>query len=255
MNVYVILKQTFDTEEKIKIEDGRVAEEGVKFVINPYDEYAVEEAIRIKEQNGGKVIVLSLGPERSAEALRTALAMGADEAVLIASRGIPSDEYSVSILLAAYFAGKAYDLILGGNFSIDNGSGQVALRLSEILGIPHVSSITKLELIEGKANVERDAEGDLEQIEVSLPALFTAQQGLNEPRYPSLPGIMKAKKKPFLHLTLSEFNLTADQLCARVEQIELLTPPARLAGQILQGDIYAQTAKLVELLRSKSKVI
>jgi electron transfer flavoprotein beta subunit len=255
MNVYVILKQTFDTEEKITIQDGRVSEEGVKFVINPYDEYAVEEAIRIKEQSGGNVIVLSVGPERSAEALRTALAMGADEAVLLSSEGIPSDEYSISVVLAAYFADKSYDLILGGNFSVDNGAGQVAIRLAGLLGIPHVSSLTKLELSDARASVERDAEGDLEQLEVSLPALFTAQQGLNEPRYPSLPGIMKAKKKPFQHISLAELNLAPDQLQARTAQTELNLPPARVAGQILQGDLPSQAAQLVELLRTKSKAI
>ncbi|WP_373230035.1 electron transfer flavoprotein subunit beta [Cohnella sp.] len=255
MNVYVILKQTFDTEEKIKIQNGQVSEDGVKFVINPYDEYAVEEAIRIKEQAGGHVVVLSIGPERSAEALRTALAMGADEAVLLSNEGIPSDEYSLSVVLASYLADKSYDLILGGNFSVDNGAGQVAIRLSELLGIPHVSSITKLELLDGKASVERDAEGDLEQMEISLPSLFTAQQGLNEPRYPSLPGIMKAKKKPFRHIRLNELNITPDQLRAKTAQTELNLPPARAAGHILQGDLPSQAAQLVNLLRTKSKAI
>ncbi len=255
MNVYVILKQTFDTEEKITIRNGQVSEDGVKFVINPYDEYAVEEAIRIKEASGGQVIVVSTGPERSAEALRTALAMGADEAVLLSGDGIPSDEYSVSVALAAYFSDKSYDLILGGNFSVDNGAGQVAIRLAELLGIPHVSSITKLELSDGKASVERDAEGDLEVLEISLPSLFTAQQGLNEPRYPSLPGIMKAKKKPFQHITVDELSIAPDLLTARTKQTEISLPPARIAGHILQGDLPSQAAKLVELLRTKSKVI
>lgn len=255
MNIYVILKQTFDTEEKITIQNGQVSEDGVKFVINPYDEYAVEEAIRIKEQAGGHVVVLSIGPERSAEALRTALAMGADEAILLSSDGIPPDEYCISVVLAAYLSDKTYDLILGGNFSVDNGAGQVAVRLAELLSIPHISSITKLELLDGKASVERDAEGDLERLEVTLPSLFTAQQGLNEPRYPSLPGIMKAKKKPFQHIQLSELNITPDQLLARIAQTELSLPPARAAGHILQGDLPSQAAQLVNLLRTKSKAI
>ena len=155
---------------------------------------------------GGKVTLLSVGPERTAEALRTALAMGADEAVLISDERIMGDEFEVAEILAHYLRGQPVDLALGGNFSVDNGAGQVAIRLASLLGLPHVASITKLEIADGKAVVHRDAEGDIEVIEVPLPALFTAQQGLNEPRYPSLPGIMKAKKKPFQHLTLDDIK-------------------------------------------------
>ncbi|GIP38866.1 electron transfer flavoprotein subunit beta [Paenibacillus sp. J31TS4] len=255
MNVYVVLKQTFDTEEKVVLQDGRVSEEGVKFVINPYDEYAVEEAIRIKEAAGGTVTVVSVGPERTAEALRTALAMGADEAVLIADDRIPADEYALSRVLAAFFADQAYDVVLGGNFSVDNGAGQVAVRLAELLGIPHVSSVTKLELSGGEAAVQRDAEGDLETLAVRLPALFTAQQGLNEPRYPSLPGIMKAKKKPFRQLTLDDLSVTPEQIAARTARAELFLPAPRQAGRVLEGELPAQAAQLVQLLRTQSNVL
>ncbi|MCC3374942.1 electron transfer flavoprotein subunit beta/FixA family protein [Cohnella sp. REN36] len=255
MNVYVLLKQTFDTEEKIVLRDGRVSEDGVKFVMNPYDEYAVEEAIRIKEAEGGQVVVVSVGPERTGEALRTALAMGADEAVLVTDDRIPSDEYAVSRVLAAVFEDQSYDLLIGGNFSVDNGAGQVAVRVAEQLGIPHVSSVTKLTVSGGSAAVERDAEGDLEKLEVRLPALFTAQQGLNEPRYPSLPGIMKAKKKPFRLLTLDDLKLNPDDLAAKTDRTDLFLPPPRQAGQLLQGDPAAQAAALVEKLRTVSKII
>lgn len=254
MNVYVILKQTFDTEETITIQDGRISEDGVKFVINPYDEYAVEEAIRIKEQEGGLVVAVSVGPQRSAEALRTALAMGADEAVLVCDERIPADEYSISSVLSAYFAGQSYDLILGGNFSVDNGAGQVAIRLAGLLGVPHVSSITSLALSDRNAKAERDAEGDLELIEISLPALFTAQQGLNEPRYPSLPGIMKAKKKPFRQLTLDDLGITPEQLAPKTIRIDLSLPPARAAGRILQGELPEQAAELVRMLHSEGGI-
>ncbi|UVI31546.1 electron transfer flavoprotein subunit beta/FixA family protein [Paenibacillus spongiae] len=254
MIVGVIMKQTFDTEEKIVIHQGMISEEGVKFVINPYDEYAVEEAIRIKENTGCSVVVVSVGPPRSSEALRTALAMGADEAVLITDDRIPQDEYAVSIVLAAYFASHACDLILGGNFAVDTGSGQVAIRLAELLKLPHVASVTKLELqTGGRAKAERDAEGDLELLEIELPALFTAQQGLNEPRYPSLPGIMKAKKKPFRQLSLDDLGIAPVALQARTTQAELSLPPVRQAGQILQGDLQQQAAKLVELLRTTQR--
>ncbi|MBD0383116.1 electron transfer flavoprotein subunit beta/FixA family protein [Paenibacillus sedimenti] len=254
MDIFVLVKQTFDTEEKITLQGGAVIEDGVKFVINPYDEYAVEQAIQIREDLGGKVTVVSVGPGRSAEALRTALAMGADEAVLISDERIQGDEFEVAEILAAYLRGQSIDLLIGGNFSVDNGAGQVAIRLSALLGLPHVASITKLELTDGKAVAHRDAEGDVEVIEVPLPALFTAQQGLNEPRYPSLPGIMKAKKKPFQHLSLDDIE-GASEATAKTKRVELTLPPDRKAGRILKGGIAQQVSELVQALRNESKVI
>lgn len=250
MNIYVILKQTFDTEEKIVIQDGDISENGVKFIINPYDEYGVEEALRLREQHGGKVIVISVGPSRTAEALRTALAMGADEAVLISDDQITCDEFSISKILAAYLDKQSFDLILGGNFSIDNGGGQVAIRLSQLLHVLHVASITKIDVNEDyHAVVHRDSEGDIETLIVTLPALFTAQQGLNEPRYPTLPGIMKAKKKPFHQLTLDDLGLSMTEVRAKTERHSLFLPPKRKAGQILQGELTEQASKLVHLLQ------
>lgn len=255
MNMYVMLKQTFDTEEKIVIQDGAIVDDGVKYVINPYDEYAVEEALLQKEQHGGTVTVLSVGPDRTAEALRTALAMGADEAVLIQDDRIPGDEYSVSKAIAAYLGQQSVDLILGGNFSVDTGGGQVAVRIAQLLGMPHVSSITKLDIAGGCAVALRDAEGDTETTEVQLPALFTAQQGLNEPRYTSLPGIMKAKKKPFQYVSLDDLGLSADEIAAKTERVSLALPPERKAGRILAGGLQQQTAELVHLLRTEAKLI
>lgn len=255
MNIVVLLKQTFDTEEKIQIVNGVISDDGVKYVINPYDEYAVEEALRIKEEHGGHVTVLSIGPARTAEALRTALAMGADEAVLISDERIPHDELSISKILAAYLKSVSYDIIIGGNFSVDSGGGQVAIRLAQLMQIPHAASITKLELQERQATATRDVEGDTEVIEVTLPALFTAQQGLNEPRYPSLPGIMKAKKKPFSQLTLEDLTIPMDHITARTEQVSLSMPPERKSGRILQGELAQQAAQLVHLLRTEAKLI
>jgi len=253
MDIFVLVKQTFDTEEKITLQGGSVVEDGAKFVINPYDEYAVEQAIQIRDDQGGKVTVVSVGPDRTAEALRTALAMGADEAVLISDDRIQGDEYEVAEILASYLRGQSIDLLLGGNFSVDNGAGQVAIRVAALLGIPHVASITKLELDGGTAVAHRDAEGDVEIIEVPLPALFTAQQGLNEPRYPSLPGIMKAKKKPFQHLMLDD--LEASAAVAKTKRVELTLPPERKAGRILKGELGQQVTELVQALRNESKVI
>lgn len=255
MDIYVMLKQTFDTEERIMISDGQISDDGVKYVMNPYDEYAVEEALLQKDAHGGSVTVVSVGPERTAEALRTALAMGADEAVLIDADNIPSDEFSISKVLSSYFSEQSLDLIIGGNFSVDSGGGQVAVRVAQLLDIPHTSSITKLEIADGKAAVQRDAEGDTESLEVALPAVFTAQQGLNEPRYPSLPGIMKAKKKPFHRLSLNDLGLSEADVAAKTKRISLSLPPERKAGQILKGALPQQAAELVHLLRTETKLI
>ncbi|MZQ87286.1 electron transfer flavoprotein subunit beta [Paenibacillus sp. 5J-6] len=254
MDIFVLLKQTFDTEEKIVLQAGTVQEDGAKFVINPYDEYAVEQAIQLRDEFGGKVTLLSVGPDRTAEALRTALAMGADEAILITDERIQGDEYEVAEILAQFLRGQAFDLVLGGNFSVDNGAGQVAIRLASLLDIPHAASITKLEISGGEAVAHRDAEGDIEVIQLPLPALFTAQQGLNEPRYPSLPGIMKAKKKPFQHLTLDDIEGAASG-SAKTTRLELTLPPERQAGRILKGELAQQVTELVQALRNESKVI
>ncbi|MDR0267430.1 electron transfer flavoprotein subunit beta/FixA family protein [Paenibacillus sp.] len=255
MNIFVLLKQTFDTEEKIVIVNGKISDDGVKYVMNPYDEYAVEEALLQRDQHGGTITVVGVGPDRTAEALRTALAMGADEAVLISSDGLETDEYTVSRLLAAYLGQQSYDLILGGNFSVDSGGGQVAVRLAQLLDIPHTSSITKLSINGQQATVQRDAEGDTETFEVSLPAVFTAQQGLNEPRYPSLPGIMKAKKKPFHQMAIGDLGISEGDAAAKTTRVSLSLPPQRQAGRILQGDYAAQAAELVNLLRTEAKLI
>jgi electron transfer flavoprotein beta subunit len=254
MNIIVCLKQTFDTEEKIVLENGKISEDGVEFIINPYDEYAVEEAIKLRDEHGGEVTVVTVGPERAESALRTALAMGADKAVIVDDEGIDTDEYSVAKILAAVIKDREYDIILGGNMAVDNGSGQVGPRLAEELGIPQVTTITKLEIDGGKATIERDVEGDLEVIEVSLPVLVTAQQGLNEPRYPSLPGIMKAKKKPMERLTVDDLNIDGDA-GAKTAVIETYLPPKKEAGRILSGDIADQAKELVQLLRNEAKVI
>ncbi len=241
--------------KKIIIEDGQVTEDGVQYVINPYDEYAVEEAIQKREELGGNVFVIAVGPERTSESLRTALAMGADEAILIADERICSDENTVSKVLASYLGSQKVDLILGGYFSVDNGAGQVAIRLAQLLDIPHVGSITKLDIRDDKAIADRDAEGDLEQVEVTLPAVFTAQQGLNEPRYPSLPGIMKAKRKPFKQLTLDDLDIDETELAPKTERIALSLPPQKEAGQILKGDTAEQVKEIVEKLRHETKLL
>jgi electron transfer flavoprotein beta subunit len=256
MKIFVILKQTFDTEEKISIQNGKINEEGVEYIINPYDEYAIEEAIVLRDEHGGEVTVVTVGVEEAEKELRTALAMGADKAVRIDSEDIDElDQFTTATLLAAYLKNQEYDIILGGNVAVDGGSGQVGPRVAQILGIPQVTTITNLEVADEKATIVRDVEGDEETIEVSLPVLITAQQGLNEPRYPSLPGIMKAKKKPLETLDLDDLDLDEDDVEAKTTTVQVFLPPAKQAGKVLGGDVPSQVKELVSLLMSEAKVI
>ncbi|WP_134699958.1 electron transfer flavoprotein subunit beta/FixA family protein [Ammoniphilus sp. YIM 78166] len=255
MNILVVLKQTFDTEEKISIQNGQIVEEGVEFIINPYDEYAVEEAIKLRDEFGGEVTVITVGPTRAENALRTALAMGADKAVIVDDESLFGDEYTISNVLATVIKDRSFDVILGGNMSVDNGAGQIGPRLAELLDIPHVATITKIDIEGAVATVVRDVEGDSETIEVKLPVLVTAQQGLNEPRYPSLPGIMKAKKKPMDRLSAQDLGLDAEALKAKTAVVEQYLPPKKEAGRVLSGDLDSQVKELVQLLRNEAKVI
>ncbi|MBB6444436.1 electron transfer flavoprotein subunit beta/FixA family protein [Bacillus benzoevorans] len=256
MNIYVLMKRTFDTEEKIAIENGKIKSDGAEFIMNPYDEYAVEEGIALKEKHGGEVTVITFGEEEAEKELRTALAMGADKAVLIDSEELEeSDQFSTAAILSAYLKNKSADIILSGNVAVDGGSGQVGPRVAEILGIPQVTAITNLTIEDGKAIIIHDVEGDEETIEVSLPVLVTTQQGLNEPRYPSLPGIMKAKKKPLDTLELDDLDIEEEDAAAKTERIELFLPPKKQQGKVLQGELNHQVQELVSLLKSEAKVI
>lgn len=257
MNIYVLVKRTFDTEEKIVVSGGKIQDDGAEFIINPYDEYAIEEAIQKRDAFGGKVTVITIGGEDAEKQLRTALAMGADEAVLINTEDDLDelDQYSSAYILAEYLKDKEADLILAGNVAIDGGSGQVGPRLADLLGINYVTTITSLEIEGTTAKIVRDIEGDSEVLETSLPLLVTAQQGLNEPRYPSLPGIMKAKKKPLEELELDDLDIDEDDVELKVETVEIYLPPQKAAGRVLEGDLSAQVKELVSLLHNEAKVI
>jgi electron transfer flavoprotein beta subunit len=256
LNIYVILKRTFDTEEKIAIKNGKISDDGVEFIINPYDEYAIEEAIKVRDEHGGEVTVVSVGDEEVEKQLRTALAMGCDKAVLISDEDVEDkDQFTTAKILATYFENQEVDLILGGNVAIDGGTGQVGPRLAALLDIPYVTTITKLTIAGETVTIVRDVEGDLEVIETSLPLLVTAQQGLNEPRYPSLPGIMKAKKKPLEELELDDLDLEEEDVEAKTKTVEIFLPSTKEAGKILAGDLDSQVKELVSLLRNEAKVI
>lgn len=257
MNIYVLLKKTFDTEDKITVSGGQIDDDSAEFIINPYDEYAVEEAIVQRDQHGGEVTVITIGDEDAEKQLRMALAMGADKAVLINTEDDleEGDQYTTTKILEAYFEGKDVDLILAGNVAIDEASGQVGPRLAERLNIPYVTTIVGLEIDGKTAHIEKDVEGDVEKIEVDLPLLVTCQQGLNEPRYPSLPGIMKAKRKSLEELEIDDLNLDEEDVEAKTETIEIYLAPLKSAGRVLEGDASTQVKELVALLKDEAKVL
>ena len=257
MNIYVLLKRTFDTEEKIVVSGGQIEDDSVEFIINPYDEYAVEEAVVQRDEHGGEVTVVTIGDEDSEQQLRTALAMGADKAVLINTEEDleEGDPFTTTKILEAFFEDKEVDLILAGNVAIDEASGQVGPRIAEKLGMPYVTTIVNLEIVDNVAKIDKDVEGDVEKIEVSLPVLVTCQQGLNEPRYPSLPGIMKAKRKPLEELEIGDLGLDEDDVEAKTETVDIFLPPEKEAGRILEGEIDDQVKELVSLLRNEAKVL
>nr|WP_289036805.1 electron transfer flavoprotein subunit beta/FixA family protein [uncultured Allobacillus sp.] len=257
MNIYVLMKKTFDTEEKIQISGGKIDTDGAEFIINPYDEYAIEEAIKVRDEHGGEVTVVTIGDEDSESQLRTALAMGADKAVLINTEDDieEGDQVTTTKILEAYFEDKEVDLILAGNVAIDEASGQVGPRLAAKLDIPYVTTITSLEIDGDTVKIDKDVEGDVEKVETSLPLLVTCQQGLNEPRYPSLPGIMKAKKKPLEELEIDDLDLDEDDVEAATKTVEVFLPPEKEAGKVLEGETDEQVKELISLLKTEAKVL
>ncbi|SFE69170.1 electron transfer flavoprotein subunit beta/FixA family protein [Alteribacillus iranensis] len=256
MNIYVLLKRTFDTEEHIEIKNGLVIEEGAEFIINPYDEYAIEEAITLREKHGGTVTVVTAGTESCEKELRTSLAMGADRAILINLEDVQeADHHTISELVAAYLSKQDVDIILGGNVSVDDGAGQVASHVAEKLGINQVTAITGLKLAGNNVQIERDVEGNVEKIETSLPILMTCQQGLNEPRYPSLPGIMKAKKKPLERIELKDLDIGESQWKPKTETVERFLPPPKEEGKDIEGEAEQQAKELARVLKKEIKVV
>ncbi len=259
MKSVVCLKQVPDTETQIKVnaEGTGIATDGVKYVINPYDEFSVEEALRMKEKKkAGDVTIVAIGPSRATEAIRTALAMGADKGVHIDDEQVNNaDPYTVAQTLAAAIKGLEYDVIFCGHRAIDDDFGESGAILAELLGLPQVTLVSKIEVSDDKksAVAERDVEGGKETVEVSLPCVFTSQKGLNEPRYASLPGIMKAKKKPIDKKTLADLGVTPDP---KIKPLSFSMPSERTAGKKFEGLEPAEAARtVVQALRNEAKII
>jgi electron transfer flavoprotein beta subunit len=263
VNIIICIKQVPDTETQIKIaSDGKsIVKDDIKWVMNPYDEFGVEEALRLKEKFGGEVTVVGLGPKRVTESLRTALAMGADKAVLVTDDALEgSDPLATANALAAVIKALEYDLIFTGQRGVDDDNGLVGATLADRLDIPHISLVTKLEVSEDGTSLKanRPVEGQALIIETGLPALITAQKGLNEPRYASLPGIMKAKKKPLEEKSLNDLGLDAAQFgdAARKTVImEITPPPQREAGKMIEGETPEdKAAELARVLHEEAKI-
>ncbi len=258
MRSVVCVNYVPDTAIKVKVAaDGKAVDlVDVAFVVNPYDEFAVEEALQIREKLGGDVIVVGAGPDKASAGLRTCLAMGADSAILVKDDAVEkADAFAVGSILARVCGELKPDIIFFGKHSIGVDDGQVSSVVAEQLDLPQVSVIVKLEIQGVKFRAEREIEGAREVVEGSLPAVFTAQKGLNTPRYASLKGIMAAKKKQIEIRPLAALGLPADSLKPRllVEQVTL--PPSRPPGKILTGDVAQTVPELVRLLHEEAKVI
>jgi electron transfer flavoprotein beta subunit len=253
MKVVVLVKQVPDTETNIKLGDKSINEAGVKWIISPYDEFAIEEGIKLREKHGGEVIAVTVGPDRTQEALRTAYAMGVDKAVQIKLDNYNTfDAAYTSELLANFIKSVGPDLVISGKQSIDTDSSQVGVQVAELLGFGHVSLAIKLEVNGSSAKITREVEGGTANVEANLPLVLTAQKGLNEPRYPSLKGIMTAKKKPIEVKTPADLGNPT----SRIEIISMEPPPPRLAGRKLEAaDADGFASQLVKALREEAKVI
>ncbi len=249
MNSIVCIKRVPDTETRIRIgSDGKsIDPSGVKYVLNPYDEFALEEAIRLKEQAGsGMITVMTVGEDESKETLRTALAMGADQAVLL--RGRPGmDALPVARALADAIRSRDFDLVMFGKQAVDDDNMQVPPMVAELLELPSATVVVELEVADGRAVARREIEGGHEVVEFGLPAVISAQKGLNDPRYPSLKGIMAAKKKP-----LEEVDT---ELGAARLSVDALTLPPERSGPGFKGEGVEAVPELVRMLHQEAKAI
>lgn len=257
MKIGVLVKQVPDTESQIAIKpDGSgIDESRIKFVMNPYDEIAVEEALCLRDKVGGEVAVVTAGPARAAEAIRQALAMGADRAIHIDAAGLSLDSHMTARALAKACADEEFDIIFAGKIATDDAAGFVHIGVAEALGIPHISPVEKFAISEDgqRVTATRPVSGGLKDIvESPLPAVIGCEKGLNNPRYATLLGIMKARSKPVKIIQAAGLLSGIDPL---VNLNKLEPPPERKAGRIIEGSAEEAAEKLVELLRNEAKVI
>jgi electron transfer flavoprotein beta subunit len=248
MKIVICVNHVPDTETKVNVAaDGKTIDPaGVNFMLNPYDEFAIEAGLRLKEKFGGETVALTLGSDASKETLRKSLAMGVDKAMLLKDASV-RDSYAVAFALADALKTLSPDCVLFGKQSIDYSDEQLPGLVAEMLGLPSVSVIVKMELQDGKVICEREIEGGHEVIEAAFPLVLSTQKGLNEPRYPSLKGIMAAKSKPIEERPAAACSSKVDILAMR-------KPPAKQSGRILGTDA-SVVPELVRLLHEEAKII
>lgn len=251
MDIIVCVKQVPDTTTVIQIDpSGKdIVRDGITNIMSPYDEFAVEEAIKWVEAQGGKVTVLTVGPDSAKEALRSGLAMGADEAIHVVTDGAPLalDSLATAKLIAKAIEGRTFDLVLMGRQAIDDDAMQMGSLVAELLNIGQITTAIKLDIDGKQVKAQRTIEGGLQNIEAELPLVITAQKGLNTPRYPSMKGILKAKKKPVEEVQASSLGVNLEP---KVKLEALVEPPARPAGRIVNS-----VDELVTALTQEIKVV
>jgi len=259
LNSVVCIAQVPDTETRIKIGgDGRhIDETGIKYIVSPYDEYALEEAIRLKEKQGGDVTVLAFGPDRVQQALRESLARGATKALHVKGESADADSLGIAKVLAAAIKTVSHDLVFFGKQGVGTDNSLVGPMVAEILGYPQVNVVTHLEAADGKVTAHREIEGAEEIIEAATPAVITAQKGLNEPRYASLKGIMAAKKIAIDSKSISDLGLAgSDIVNQRVTVVSLELPPEKSGGRKIDGADPAAAAKeIVRYMKEEAKAL
>ncbi len=257
MNIYVCIKQVPDTETKIKLnaDQNGIDTTGIKWIVSPYDELAIEEALRLRDKNpGSTATVVSAGPVRVVEAMRTALAMGADSAIHVDLPESADNNWVAKSIAGALKKESKFDVIFTGKEAIDDGAAQVSQLVAEYLGIPSVTVVLGTEYLPSGVRCKREIEGgSFEMVEASFPLLIAAQKGLNEPRYASLPNIMKAKKKEVKTLKPSDVGTSEADQKIRYKNFQL--PPPKQAGKKISGDPAAQAKELVRLLHEEAKVV
>jgi electron transfer flavoprotein beta subunit len=242
MDIIVCIKQVPDTTDvKIDPKTNTLIREGVKSIINPFDENAIEEALQIKEKNGGKVTVITMGPPQAAEALKSAIAMGADEVVLISDRAFAgADTWATSYTLAqAIKKINSYDLVLFGKQAIDGDTAQVGPGVAEFLDIPQITFAIKIDVDGNKIKVKRQLEESCEIVEVDLPAAVTVVKQINEPRLPSLKGQMRAKKAVISLWTAEDIDADTENIGLKgspTQVVKIFTPPPRGKSEIIEGE-------------------
>ena len=249
MKIVVCIRRVPDTAARIKIApNGRGIDTlDVEFVINPYEEYALEQAVQLKEKHGGEVTVITLGPEKTTQMIMKTLALGADRAVHLKSENFPDDPAAVARVLASELKGMEFEVLLFGKKGVDDDNQQVGQMTAEMLNIPCTTQVVKLDIANGKATAQREVEGGGLIVESSLPAAFTAEKDLTVPRYASLRELVAARRKPILVKEIASQS-------SSLEIVSVQYPPARAPGKIVGKGVEA-VPQLVKLLHEEAKVI